>query len=97
MKNKYPLWQYPIIYAWLFVYLAKYKFRMRMLIRWRRSIGMIPDRKMSIREWHANLTQFGHWGFEQVINGIWYKTPRRHWKLKRFLRSLIHARKKGSE
>ncbi len=68
-KTLYPLWQYPIIFAFLFAFLIKIRFKIKALTAWRREIGIIPkDRKPTF----SGIMSFGHWLVGESIRDWWY-------------------------
>lgn len=72
IKTTYPLWQYPIISLFLFHYLIKIKFRIKVLIAWRREIGIIPKNRKVIL---SDIMSFGHWLTGETLNAWWYSKP----------------------
>ena len=71
-KAPYPLWQYPIIFSFLFDYLIKIRFKIRAVISWRREIGVISkEHKVTF----SDIMSFGHWAVGETMNG-WWNPPR---------------------
>jgi len=81
IKTTYPLWQYPIIFLFLFHFLIKIKFRIRTLIDWRRDIGVISkNHKITL----SDIISFGHWLAGETLNDWWHSKPL-NWNLTAFL------------
>ena len=69
IKTPYPLWQYPIIFLFLFNYLIRVKFKIKAIIDWRREIGIIPkDHKVTF----SDMISFGHWIAGETMNDWWH-------------------------
>ena len=65
----YPLWQYPVIFWFLFIHLINIRFKITALIAWRREIGVISREH---RVTFSDIMSFGHWLTRETINDWWY-------------------------
>jgi len=71
IHTAYPLWQYPIIFLFLSIYLIKIRFKIRTIISWRREIGVISKEH---RVTFSDIMSFGHWLSGETINDWWWHT-----------------------